>query len=253
MKNSLKQEFFKFSHQRIPLYGVIALFVLMLYSAVSKSGVSRGIVAQGFGAGQWVTIIMITIASTFMAMEYQNRTIMTLFYKSSHKIDIYAAKMLVIISYGFALMFLSFLITIVFKALFVGNRYQWTTSFQHSTLINMLLLSLTGSFIYILFIITLAFFLISWIKNNPAVVGLGLAIIFLGAPFSSVIMDNFPSLIPLFKWNPLNMIYVINQIMVPNYFSKISYLSTEQIVIANVIYMVLFSVFGYLIFKKRRE
>ncbi|EHO51799.1 ABC transporter permease [Lentilactobacillus kisonensis] len=252
MKNSLKQEFFKFSHQRIPLYGVIALFVLMLYSAVSKSGVSRGIVAQGFGAGQWVTIIMITIASTFMAMEYQNRTIMTLFYKSSHKAYIYTAKMLVIILYGLALMVLSFLITVIFKALFVGNRYQWTTSFKHSDLINALLMSLTGSFIYILFIVTLAFFLISWIKNNPAVVGIGLAIIFLGAAFSSVIMGNFPSLIPLLKWNPLNMIYVINQLMIPGYFSKISYLSTDQIIIANIAYMIIFSVFGYLIFKKRR-
>lgn len=142
MQNNLKQEFFKFSHQRIPIVGIIALIILMLYSAVSGSGVNQALIAQGFGAGQWVTIIMITISSTFVAMEYENNTIATLFYKSSSKAKIYMAKFLIIVLYGVALLLVSIVTTMIFKVTFVGGQYHWTEAYQQSNLIGTLFLNL---------------------------------------------------------------------------------------------------------------
>ncbi|WP_054735757.1 ABC transporter permease [Lentilactobacillus parafarraginis] len=98
MKRSLQREFYKFYHQRVPLYGAVILLVLMLYTTVSQSGISENVIVHGFGAGQWITIIMVAIASSFVAMEYQNRTIMTLFYKSNNQATIFFAKFLVISS-----------------------------------------------------------------------------------------------------------------------------------------------------------
>lgn len=251
MKNSLKQEFFKFSHQRIPLYGAIALLILMLYSAVSKSGVSRGIVAQGFGAGQWVTIIMITIASTFMAMEYQNRTIMTLFYKSSNKSFIYFAKLIVITLYGGSLLLLGIVLTFILKMVMVGNRYSWLANYNQHPLWADLLLNILGTLVYLIFIITLAFFLIALIKVNAAVVGVGLAVIFLGADLSALVMSGLPAIASIVKWNPLNMIFVINQFTNAIY-AKISGLSDFQLVAANIVYAIIFIVVGDVLFKNRR-
>lgn len=251
MKNSLKQEIFKFQHQRIPLYGVIALVILMLYSAFSQSHVTRKIIAQGLGAGQWITIIMITIASTFMAMEYQNRTIMTLFYKNSHKSLIYFTKMLVITFYGLFLVVMSVILTFILKAFMVGSRFSWSSTVgQHSLLLD-LILNAVGTFVYILFIVTLAFLLIVLIRVNAAVVGIGLAIGFLGSGFSSVIMDALPNLITILRWNPLNMIIVINQ-LANGSFAKYSSLNSVELIIANLVYAIFFSIIGDIVFKNRR-
>lgn len=89
MKNDLVQEFYKFKHQRIPLYGVITLLVLMLYSAFSGTKISETTIAQGFGVGQWIVLIIITVGSTFFEMEYENNTIVALLYKNSSKVKIY--------------------------------------------------------------------------------------------------------------------------------------------------------------------
>ena len=161
-------------------------------------------------------------------------------------------KFLVIILYGTALLILGIVMTFLFKALLVGNQFRWIASYQQTNLLNALLLNLVGVFIYLLFIESLAFLLISWIKNNAAVIGIGLAISFLGASLSSVIMSDFSGLIPLMKWNPFNMIYVMNQLAVPKKFIKISYLTNSQIITCNIIYIIIFMILGYLLFKKRR-
>ncbi len=251
MKTSLKQEFYKFRHQRIPLYGAIALVILMLYAAVSSSDVNRMIIAQGFGAGQWITIIMITIASTFVAMEYENRTIMTLFYKSSNKSAIYFAKFIVMVVYGVLMLIFGMLLTFILKAVMVGGKYQWGAMYGQHSLVTDLVLNTAGTFIYLLFIITVAFLLITLIRVNAAVVGIGLVIIFMGADFSSLIMSALPHLAAIIKWNPLNMVFVINQLANSSY-EKFSDLSLLQIITGNLIYAVIFIVIGDLLFKSRR-
>lgn len=251
MKNSLKQELYKFRHQRIPLYGGIALVVLMLYSAVSSSNPSRMLIAQGFGAGQWLTIIMIAIASTFVAMEYQNRTIMTLFYKNSNKSAIYFAKFIVMLIYGALMSLLGLVLTFVLKAVMVGSKYSWGAMYgQHSLLID-LLLNTAGFYIYLLFIIAVAFLLITLIRVNAAVVDIGLVIIFMGAEFSSLVMSALPHFSAIIKWNPLNMVFVINQFANSSY-EKYSNLSLPQIIIGNLIYAVIFIAIGDVLFKRRR-
>lgn len=252
MRRSLKQEFYKFRHQRTPLYGAVALLVLMLYSAISKSNVTKDIIAQSFGSGQWITIIMITIASTFVAMEYQNNTIILLFYKSSHKLELYVSKLLVILTYGVELLIMSVIITFTLKFLLVRNKYGWFQHYQQSTILNVFFLNLLGTVIYLSFVVTLAFLLISLFKNNAVVIGLGLATVFLGSTFSSLVMSTFTGLIPFMKWNPFNMIYIVNQLADSKEFAKFSYLNNSQLVTANLVYIIMFIVVGYLLFRKRR-
>lgn len=250
MKNSLKQEMFKFIHQRIPLYGGVALLVLMFYTAVSRSAISRITMVQGFGDGQWISIIMITIASTFIAMEYQNNTITTLFYKSSNTSTIYFAKLLVILIYGLLLIVLGTMLTFIFKAVLIGNQFSWMDSYHQRSLLIDFFLTQAGSFVYMLFIISLAFFLIVWIKTNAAVVGIGLAVGFLGSALSSFVMSALPGLISILKWNPLNMIHILVQLTSANDI-KFSHLSNAELIIGNLAYVAAFSILGSIIFKNR--
>lgn len=81
--------------------------------------------------------------------------------------------------------------------------------------------------------------------------GIGLVIIFMGADFSSLIMSALPHLAAIIKWNPLNMVFVINQLANSSY-EKFSDLSLLQIITGNLIYAVIFIVIGDLLFKSRR-
>ncbi|KRM41820.1 ABC transporter permease [Lentilactobacillus parafarraginis] len=251
MKRSLQREFYKFYHQRVPLYGAVILLVLMLYTTVSQSGISENVIVHGFGAGQWITIIMVAIASSFVAMEYQNRTIMTLFYKSNNQATIFFAKFLVISLYGGLLTVMSLVVTLIFKMIFVGNHYSWTTIYQQHHLIVGLTLNMVGAVIYMLFIIALAFLLITVIRVNAAVVGIGLAIGFFGAGLSSFMMGAFPGLTAIIKWNPLNMINIIGQLANAND-SKFSLLTDSQLIWANLTYVLIFLIVGMVVFKRQR-
>lgn len=251
MKNNLREEIYKFRHQGTPYYGIVALILLMIYTAISGK-INSNIISMGFGAGQWIIIILITVASNFIDMEYRNNTITTLFYKHSRKSQIYIAKFLIIALYGLGLIMLGILSTLVMKQLLVGAKYSWETVYMaKKILLNSLLLNMLGAFIYALFISALAFFLINLLKINAAVIGIGLAIGFLGLDISNAVITAFPNLMGIIKWNPLNMISVIAQLSDTSY-TKFSYLSNNQLVWGNLIYIVIFLVGGNLLFNKRR-
>lgn len=251
MITTIKQELFKFWHQRIPLYGVMALLLLMLEATFSRPITPR-IIAQGFGLGQWTLLIIITLSSTFLSMEYKNNTICTMFYKSSSKSYIYLSKYFIVIGYGIFLLLLGLALTIFLKITIVGDKYSWNMIYQnHRSLLTTLLLNLIGNGLYLFFMVSLCFMLISIVKINVAVIGLGMAIGFIGNSLSGIIMTAFPNMSFIWKWNPLNMINIINQLPKPNNIA-ISQLSNLQIIIGVIVDTLIFLGLGYWLFKKRR-
>ncbi|NUG38328.1 ABC transporter permease [Lactobacillus mellis] len=251
MISCLKQENFKFWHQHFPFYGMAALALFMLETAISGP-IKPRIIAQGFGLGQWVILIMITISPTFLALEYKNNTIITLFYKNSNKKNIYCAKFLLTFSYGLLLNAGGFIFALGLKSLFVGDKYSWTIIYENTQdLITTLLLNIGGSIVYLLFIIALCFFLFTLIKVNVAVIGIGMALGFLGASFSQLLMDSFPHYQNLLKWNPLNMINIINQLPQVNY-AQHSALENSQLLLAVLIYTLIFLGLGYQLFQNHK-
>ncbi|WP_054735759.1 hypothetical protein [Lentilactobacillus parafarraginis] len=146
---------------------------------------------------------------------------------------------------------MSLVVTLIFKMIFVGNHYSWTTIYQQHHLIVGLTLNMVGAVIYMLFIIALAFLLITVIRVNAAVVGIGLAIGFFGAGLSSFMMGAFPGLTAIIKWNPLNMINIIGQLANAND-SKFSLLTDSQLIWANLTYVLIFLIVGMVVFKRQR-
>ncbi|HIY91456.1 ABC transporter permease [Companilactobacillus sp. HBUAS56275] len=237
MLRSLKQEFFKFRYQRMPLYGLMTLLILMIYTYLTNHNADF-LLKSGFGASQWVIIILITVASSIISIEYQNNTIINLLYKTSQKWQIYLAKFLVMLFYSLFLLLMNLIFTIILKFILFNN--------YHNAFLKPLLLNLTGGFIYSFFIIALAFLLISWLKINPLVIGIGLVMGFLGASISTALYSIFNPI----KWNPLNMIYVSNQLANPHFIHS-SHLNNSELIVATCLYAALFLIVGYQIFKKR--
>lgn len=250
MKIDLLHEFYKFAHRRIPLYGILILLGLMLYTIGTSYKISPYLLTQGFGAGQWAIIIIIALSVDMISMEYRDHTMATLMYKTSNKSALYTAKFIVLVIYSILLLACGVLFSFIIKGILVGSRYYWLENYHGHSLINALLLNVGGTLIYLLFIVAFSLVLILLIKNNATVIMIGLTIGFLGADLSSLAMVAFPSLKAILAWNPLNMINIISQLS-NNDMQKITYLTNSQLIIANLIYAALFFGIGLSIFKKR--
>ncbi|WP_211089733.1 ABC transporter permease [Levilactobacillus tujiorum] len=246
---SLRAELFKFNHQRSALAGILILILLMVYSVLTTKVDSTQVIFE-FGAVQWIPIIMIAVGSTFFAMEYQNRTILILLYKNTKRWQIYWAKLMIVWLYSLVLTVIATLLTIVLKFLLIRTPWSALIS-KHQTLLTLLTGNVIGTVIYALFIVTLSFMLIMLIKINVAVIGIGLALGFLGAGISVALMGAFTSLIPILRWNPLNMIFITQQLANPAY-AAVSHLSFFEIIGGNLSYAAIFIILGYGLFKKRR-
>lgn len=251
MKTSLKNEAFKFIHQRTFVGGLLTLLVLMGYTALTTPVNSTQLIFE-FGAVQWIPIIIIAVGSTFLAMEYQQQTIRTLLYKNPYKWQIYLAKLLVVWIYGVVLTAIAGLFTLGLKLLLVGHQYPWLTTVNgHHTQLVLLAGNILGTLVYTLFIVTLAFLLVMVLKINAAVIGVGLALGFLGASISVALMKTFATWATVIRWNPLNMIFVTQQLANPPH-ASVSHLSNAAIIGGNLLYALIFLLMGYALFKHRR-
>jgi ABC-2 type transport system permease protein len=222
----------------------------MLYTIGSSDKITPFLITQGFGAGQWATVIIIAISSDMIAMEWRNHTMATLMYKTSNKSILYLAKFIVLTVYSFVLLVCGTIFAFIIKALIIGSRFSWQLNYHGHSLASALLLNMAGTMIYSLFIISLALMFILWIRNNAAVIMIGLAIGFLGSDLSNLAMSAFSGLKPILAWNPLNMINIITQLS-DSGMTKVTCLTNSELIIANLVYAIVFFWIGNLIFKKR--
>ena len=247
---SFKQEIYKFRHEKIALYGLIVLIVTMIYNFFTNP-ITRQSLGYGFGANEWIPLIVITVASAIFSMEYKNNTIIMLEYKTSSKYQIYFAKFLVVLIYSFFLTVIAFLLTLILSMFFNATRYDCLVNQKGQILLNNLLINLAGALIYSFFSIGLSFMLIMLVKNNAIVVCFGIVLAFFGASFSKGLMQTFPHFISTIKWNFLNMTFISQQLSNPSLSLK-SNLSSLELIIANIVYGIVFMVLGYYLFKHRR-
>lgn len=248
MSSSLSREFYKFIHQRTPFYGLLVMIGLMLYSSIPTYKVNSFLITQGFGAIQWCSIIMVAISADFISMEFRNNTMITLLFKSN-PFTIYITKLIILIGYGFTLLISGFLCSLIFMQLF-GKHYSWSSNFHGHTLISALILNNLGAATYLLFTISLSLLLVILLKSNSIVIIAGLAIDFLGANFSSLLMGVLPK--QIWAWNPLNMINIIIQLSNQNT-TLITHLSNFALILGNVCYALLFIILGLWFFKNDQK
>lgn len=251
MGKSLKEEVYKFNHEKISIYGLLVLLCAMLYNILTSKVLDSRFLMYGFDAIEWIPLIIITVGSSFFAMEYKNRTIMMMMYKNSSKLKIYLAKFLVIFFYSLVLTFAAILLTFLFSFVFTGHEYDWVAIIDGHSLIIDLLTNMLGAIIYSFFITGLSFMLCMLTRNNAVVVCIGIVLAFFGAGFSSALMQAFPSAVGIIKWNPLSMIFISQQLTRASLMST-SHLLDSELIIANIAYGLIFAVLGYYLFKNRR-
>lgn len=249
MGNNLSQEIYKFTHQRTSLYGLLVMIALMLYSSIPAYKVNPFLITQGFGAIQWCAIIMVAVSADSISMEYRNNTMVTLLFKSNHPFTIYFAKLITLVVYGITLLLAGFIYSLILMLL-LGNNYSWSDNFHGYSLITALGYNFLGAFIYLLFTISLSLLLVILLKSNSIVIIIGLAVDFLGANFSGLLMNILPK--QLWAWNPLNMINIIVQLSNQSVI-KITHLSNFELFLGNGCYTLLFIILGLWAFKNYQK
>lgn len=120
---------------------------------------------------------------------------------------------------------------------------------DNKTLLDLILYNILGILIYALFIISLSFILIILTKINAVVIAVGLTLGFMGAGISVALMETFSLQMKFIRWNPLNMIFITQQLANPPY-AKVSNLSNGEIIFGTLLYVAIFILFGYQLFKK---
>lgn len=182
-------------------------------------------------------------------MEYRNNTMVTLLFKSNHPFTIYFAKLITLVVYGITLLLAGFICSLILMLL-LGNNYSWSDNFHGYSLITALGYNFLGAFIYLLFTISLSLLLVILLKSNSIVIIIGLAVDFLGANFSGLLMNILPK--QLWAWNPLNMINIIVQLSNQSVI-KITHLSNFELFLGNGCYTLLFIILGLWAFKNYQK
>lgn len=248
MKVTIKHELFKLKQQRTLLYSSLVLLVLMIYTAYPPVYITKAELAQGFGANQWVLVIMIAVSANFITMEFRDNTMPTLLYKSANKRIPYLAKFIVLFLTGIVLLLVGLILTLIFQLL-LARRFPWAMMLNGHSLLANYFTGIGGTAVYLLFIISLSLLLVALFRSNATVIVIGMAIGFLGADLSAVLLQALPGTRTILAWNPLNMINIIHPFT--NGIAGI-YLSTGQLLAGNLIYTVLFLWLGLWAFKRMR-
>lgn len=248
MKITIKHELFKLKQQRVFLYSCLVLLALMIYTAYPPLYITKTILAQGFGANQWVLVIMIAVSANFITMEFRDNTMPTLLYKSANKRIPYLAKFIVLFLTGIALLLVGLVLAFIFQLL-LARRFSWALMLNGHSLVANYLAGIGGTIIYLLFIISLSLLLVALFRSNATVIIIGMAIGFLGADLSAVLLQALPGIRAVLAWNPLNMINIVHPFT--NGITGI-YLSTGQLLVGNLVYTALFLWLGLWAFKRMR-
>ena len=253
MINLLRQEIYKIIKKPSSKIVPIILFILMLVVAMmAKNQASKFYISSAFAGFQWSAIILIIVSASLISEEFQYGTIKKLIYSVNSRSIIYITKLIIVIGYDIYLHILSVLLTVILKIVIIGkspsfsSEYLYNLPIWQNLLINTLI-DLMGTLI----IITAVFLIASITNTGSAAIAFGIGLCFLGQGISSFINRVATSSSGWSKWNPFNMLNITNQLANPSY-KDITHLTVKQLVTGNLLYSLIFILFGILIFSKRR-
>ncbi|MCT3033279.1 ABC transporter permease [Pediococcus pentosaceus] len=252
MISSIKQEFFKFVHQKSVWIMPLIILVLMIGTNFSLGyGETKVLISQCYAAQYWILITLVIVGSTMFSMEYQYNTILTLLYKSRSRMHVYFAKFVLVFAYDLFLHMWAIVWTFILKIILNSDNISWSDIYlYHEPIWRNMAHGVLLDIFSTMMIIGLIFVLSCLFSSNGVVITVTLLVFFMGNSFSAdILMSNH--LVSIMKWNPLNMLNVVDQYF--NYLSyhPVSQLSNFQLTYGTGVWIVVLFGVGYYIFERR--
>lgn len=247
----LQQELYKIIKRKSSLIFPIIIFILMWLFAFSSNYINnvfptKGLFISGYTAFTWVSFLLIIQASTIITMEFYYGTIKNLLFRKYSRIAIITSKIIAIFIYSISVYLLIIFMTIIIKTLVHSDLEM----FESKLLTDLLLFSF-GHFLGIWLIISITILLSNIVKNPGVSMSLGIIMYFALSIISSILsqlIDKWEWI----KWNPLNMLNISAQITNEKYFSNITHLKVNELIIGNFIYITLFILISIYVFNKKK-
>lgn len=251
----LRQEFFKFRHQRLAWLTPVILVFLMGGVALTTNDATisdqKFYLSSGYVGFQWAMLLLIVVSATCVAMEFAYGTIKQLAIQVDHRWMIYLGKFCMVLGVSVVLHLIVVGVTLIFK-LAENPAIQWLATYRYhqsllANLVNNALFDWYGGII----VVSLVFLLASCSRNGAVAVAIGVGVCFMGEGLSSLLLNAFKPLLPIMKWNPFNMFYLQAEYGNPSY-RDVTHLTIQQLGVGTLGWTVLFLGVGMLIFSKRR-
>lgn len=255
MKKMMSQEVTKLMKQKLVLKHTISLFLLISGMAlVTKYGsldffTPEKMLLSLFNSSWLVVFFMVYLASQIFVMEFQFGTIKNLLMNGSDRQGIFSAKVCTLIGYSLFLKTITILFTVVLTY-FLFPDSAISSLFQQQLFVDQFFKNILGGYIGMWLFAGLSLMISLLIKNEALAGMLGIAFYFVSSMLAGVqfvLIDQYSWL----KWNPFNMLNLANQ-LVDGSLKKLTLLSTSQLTIGNLTYILLFLALSGIAFNKKR-
>lgn len=255
MYSELKQELYKLSHRKLPWWitGFMFLFMIFMGLAMGKD-YGKLLVMTCYDSSQVIMLILVIIGSTIFSMEFQYKTILTLVYHAPSKGVVYLAKFITIFIYNLILHLIAMLVTVFLNTIpFVANLVSWMTIYKYNQPLFINMLATTGiDIIASTLIISLICLMSCMINSNTIVIVINAIIIFMGTGLSTNLLNYNIGPVDIIRWNPLNMLNLTTQYYNYGTYHLTSKLSNSQLLLGTLCYIIVFTLLGYLIFRRKK-
>lgn len=251
----VRQELYKLLHKKSTWILAVIQLVIMIGTAVfikSKSDLFSVETAflDGFGGLAWGVFVLIAASAAIITMEFQYGTIKELLYRRYYRGQILVSKWLTILIYGLCYYVLTFLISLLLKVILFNSTFKLSAIYiNHLSYLKVMLLTFGGSFLTLWLLLSLVFLLANIFKSSTAAIIVAVICYFATSVLSNImflLMQNWEWL----KWNPFNMMNLTTQLIEPQV-KALTMISTQQMVIGNLVYLVIFLGLGYVVFQRR--
>ncbi|MCV3740081.1 ABC transporter permease subunit [Lentilactobacillus hilgardii] len=255
MVTLVRQELFKLVHKKSTWATSIILLVIMTtFAVISRNHPNtfdpKGMFPDLFTGIIWIVLFMIAASSSIISMEFQYGTIKELLYRKYYRGEILVSKWITMFLYSVYFMLLAFVYSLILKLVLFNGTFQLSENYgyKHSILATTIYTSL-AQFVALWLILSLVLLLANLFKSSAAAISVGIIGYFAINVISSMLTIIIKKWTWL-KWNPLNMMNYPGQVASPE-LHKLTLLSTNELLIGSLVYMVIFLGISYSVFKRR--
>ncbi|MQS88840.1 ABC transporter permease [Lactobacillus salsicarnum] len=255
----IKQELYKISKRKttyiLPIITIVFMFLAaIMIKNVSESGDtaidSAAYFVDLYSGLTWVVYLMIFAGSTIITQEFEFGTIKNLLYRKYSRTEILISKWMTLLIMNICYFVMTIIVSVFLKFIFYSDVTFDMTINNHS-LFSAMLMNVLGNFLVTWIVLSLVLMISTLFKNSAVSVSVGIVFYF-GASVLSMFQTLAIQKWDWLKWNPLNMLNVGRQVQSPE-MHQMTQLSTNSMIIASFVYIIIFLAIGYYAFRSRKN
>lgn len=254
MYAELRQELYKLNHRKLPWLIIILMVALMIIIGLAMGRTySNLLVMTCYDSSTIIMLLLVIVGSTIFSMEFQNKTIIPLVYRSRSRGRVFFAKFVTLFLYDVVLHVVAMIVTCLLNIVpIINNPVSWTAVYKyHQPLVINMLANAGVDLVTSSLIISLICLASCLINSNTVVIAINALIIFMGTDLSSSLLLAHVGPSRLIRWNPFNMLNLTTQYYNYATYHVTSMLSNGQLLLGTLSYTAIFTLLAYWCFQAK--